>query len=369
MKKLGYTFSMKKNLQKQQAIEHITSILIFLTIFTIVFSPVTKVMAKNFNDAEIKHIENPAWFKESPFIDLADDLADSIASGKQGLMILFTTEGCSYCDVFIRKSLGNPEIASLILKNFESVGLEIFDDAEMTGPRKVAMSVKQFAKKEGVEFSPSLLFYADNGERVLKIVGYQSTERFKKILDFVIGKHYRNETLKDYLKRNIQKGRTAQSRYVLKSDPLFAQPPYALDRSHFPADQPLIVIFEQSNCEECGSFHTNVLATSEVREVLKKFEIVRLDTKDKKSKVITPGGNKVSPASWYKMADFSHVPALLFFNEKGNEVLKTDSLVLHNRMLNALNFVLERAYERGWNYQRFARTKGLEKQLKELNKN
>lgn len=359
---------MKTNRKKQKSIKLINNTLMVIAIFATMLSPATPVMAENFNDAEVKHIESPGWFKKSPFLDLADDLADSIASGKQGLMILFTTEGCSYCDAFIRKSLGNPEIASLVQNSFDSLGLEIFDDTEMTGPHNVSMSVKQFAEKEGVEFSPALLFYGEDGERVLKVVGYQSPERFKMILDYVTGKHYLNETLKDYLKRKTKKGTTAQSNYALKLDPLFAKPPYALNRSHFPAEQPLMVIFEQSACEECESFHTDVLAMNKVREVLKKFEIVRLDTKDEKTKVITPGGNKVNPASWYKLANFSRVPALLFFDEKGNEVLKTDSLVLHQRMVNALNFVLERAYEKGWSYQRFARTKGLEKQLKNSNR-
>jgi hypothetical protein len=30
-------------------------------------------------------------------------------------------------------------------------------------------------------------------------------------------------------------------------------------------------------------------------------------------------------------------------------------------MLNSLNFVLQRAYEKGWTYQRFARTSAIEK--------
>ena len=30
-------------------------------------------------------------------------------------------------------------------------------------------------------------------------------------------------------------------------------------------------------------------------------------------------------------------------------------------MLNATNLVLERAYEKGWHYQRFARTKAIER--------
>ena len=114
-------------------------------------------LAQGFDDSEIKHIDHPDWFIESPFLDLAE------LNGKKGLMILFTTEGCSYCDLFIRSSLSNPNIALIVQKNFDSIGLEIFADVEMTEPDGTLSTVKQFAKKEGVGFSPTLLFYGENG--------------------------------------------------------------------------------------------------------------------------------------------------------------------------------------------------------------
>jgi len=55
------------------------------------------------------------------------------------------------------------------------------------------------------------------------------------------------------------------------------------------------------------------------------------------------------------------VPALLFFDENGNGVLKTDALGLRQRMMHSLLCVVERAYEKGWTYQRLARSKGIER--------
>jgi hypothetical protein len=40
-----------------------------------------------------------------------------------------------------------------------------------------------------------------------------------------------------------------------------------------------------------------------------------------------------------------------FFNQKGRQVLKTDALILQQRMTKSLNFVLEHAYEKNWTYQ------------------
>jgi thioredoxin-related protein len=320
--------------------------------------------AEIFDDSEILHIDYPAWFKKSSFLDLQEDLKNASLNKKKGLMILFTTEGCSYCDIFIKKSLGDPEIAAVVQENFDSVGLEIFDDNEMTSPSGASMSVKKFAKKEGVGFSPTLLFYGNNGKRILRLVGYQSPQRFKKVLNYFSSNHYRGQTLRDYLKRTAVKAKPIQGKAGLKADALFSKPPYALDRSHFPAKKLLLVIFEKQGCAECEEFHSAVLATKKIRATLKKFEVVRLDADDVNTPVIAPSGKKMTPAIWYEKAALTRAPAMLFFDEKGNEVLRTDALVLHQRMMNSLNFVLERAYKKGWNYQRFARSKAIERSQK-----
>lgn len=322
------------------------------------------IATERFDDSAMQHITYPDWFEDSPFHDLQDDLRAALADGKRGLMVLFTTEGCSYCEAFIRTSLGDPETAALVRKDFAAVGLEIFDDAEMTDPRGQPLAIKTFAAREGAAFSPTLLFYGEGGETLLRVVGYQSPERFRAILAYVSGGHYRSEPLRAYsarLARLAQDNPQTPAASALRQDPLFSSPPYALDRSRASADRPLLMIFERHGCEDCGVFHEEVLADAEVRKLLARFEVVRLDAADAKTPVIAPNGSRTTPAALFERADFSRTPALLFYDEHGAEVLKTDTLVLRQRMRNSLLFVLERAYAQGMTYQRFARSKGLEK--------
>lgn len=82
---------------------------------------------------------------------------------------------------------------------------------------------------------------------------------------------------------------------------------------------------------------------------------------DSKTPVVTPDAKQVTPASSYKQTTFTRVPALLFFDEKGNEALRTDALALRQRMMNSLSFVLERVNEKGWTYQRQARANAIKK--------
>jgi thioredoxin-related protein len=320
-----------------------------------------RTFAADFRDADVLHLEYPGWFHADPFYDLAEATAKARSGGKKGLMVLFTTQGCSYCAIFIERSLGDTAIAKRVQQHFVSVGMEIFDDAEMTAPDGKAMRVKAFAKQEGAGFSPTLVFFDADGERTLRVVGYQSEERFTKILDYVTAGSYKTETLASYFARQAKRAPASSATAPLKDDPLFIKPPYALDRSRFPASQPMMVLFEEPGCAECNDFHDDVLALDEVRNTLKRFEVVRLNSQDNNTPVMAPNGKRVTPAAWYKQTGFTRVPALMFFDEKGNRALETDALVQHNRMMNSLNYMLERAYEKDWTYQRFARSKAIER--------
>jgi len=318
-------------------------------------------ISKDFDDSEIKHIGYPDWFTESTFLDLTDDLEKAKSKGKKGVMILFTTEGCSYCSVFIDKSLGDPEIAGIVRDNFDSIGMEIFDDAEMVSPEGIELPIKHFAKQEGVQFSPTLLFYGHNGQRILRKTGYLSPDRFRNILGYITDDHYLSESLSSFLKRKTAKLASTATTISMIENPHFEIPPYALDRSHFPASKPLLVIFEKTNCGECVDFHKQVLAEDEVNKSLDKFQVVRFDANDSKTPILAPNGKRTTPASWYEQAEFTRVPALILIDPNGNESMKTDALVLKQRMMNSLNYMLEGAYEKGWTYQRFARSQAIKR--------
>ena len=87
-----------------------------------------QVMAKDFDDYTISHIDYPDWFKET-FYDLDDDIAEAGEEGKKGLMILFTTEGCSYCARFIDVSLGDPEAFYDFSNGYEDIAIVTAEDA------------------------------------------------------------------------------------------------------------------------------------------------------------------------------------------------------------------------------------------------
>lgn len=306
----------------------------------------------------------PEWFVDSPFLDLEEVTSEISDNGKKGLMILFTTQGCSYCEQFIHESLGDPKIAGKVQEKFAAIGLEIFDDAEMISPTGETIAVKHFAKQEGVGFAPTLLFYDENGKRVLRQIGYQAPQRFTHLMDYVADKRYDSETLRDFITAKEAEQQGTSGYASLKEDTLFDTTPYALDRSHFDASEPLMVLFEKKGCGECEEFHRDVMTLKHVRDTLGNFQVVRLDVEDDKTPVLLPDGKFTTPKKWYQQTTFSRLPALAFYNLKGKKSLQTDALVQDGRMMNSLNYMLEKAYLKDWTYQQFARSKAIERSLK-----
>jgi thioredoxin-related protein len=312
-----------------------------------------------FDDAEITNARDPAWFK-APFLDLRVDLAEAAAAGKQGLMILFGTRGCAYCRAFIERSLNDAGIASALRARFDVLHLEIFDDAELKDPTGRAMPVKEFARREGAAFSPTLVFYGTDGSRLHKVVGYQSPERFRVILEYVGGGHHRTLSFRDFLK---QRARLAPAGGARASAVGYAPPgrqTHNLDRRR-PAAKPLLVLFERKDCEPCRALHVGVLRDPEVRTLLARFQVVRLDADDAGSLIRIPDGGRITPARWAEQLELAHLPAMLFHDERGREVLRIDALTYRQRMLRSLRYVLDRAYLRGISYQAYAREKSVER--------
>jgi thioredoxin-related protein len=294
-------------------------------------------------------------------MDLRDNLSDAGEEGKLGVMLFFTTEGCSYCHRFLETSLSDEAIVERLRAHFDVLGLEIFSDAELTAPDGASMPVKAFAERQGVQFAPSLLFFGTNGEPLLRLTGYYAPERFARVLDYLIAGAHARQPFHDWERERLASAGKARTRQPLIASPPFSPPPYALDRSRVPAEQPLLVVFEEPGCRRCPRFHEEVLADPEVAARLGAFEVVRLDASDGETPVLRPDGTRSNGADWARELGFNEYPALLFADEQGAQLLATDALVLKGRMMNLLGWVADKAYAKGWTYQRYARSKGLER--------
>lgn len=80
---------------------------------------------------------------------MAVDLDEAVAAGKQGVLLFFDTGGCAYCAAFLKHSLSDRHISETLRRHFDVIGLDIFQDDEMTDFSGETLRVKAFAKREG----------------------------------------------------------------------------------------------------------------------------------------------------------------------------------------------------------------------------
>jgi thioredoxin-related protein len=317
-----------------------------------------KNLGYDFSDDAYVDISLPGWFKQS-FLDLREDQEEALAAGKQGILLFISTRRCSYCKAFLDTVFADPAIRRRVQSNYDVIGFEIFSDFEMVDVDGQIYRVNEFVSKVKAAFTPTLIFYDKEGQRVLKIVGYYPRDKFRRVLDYLEGEVYRKELLRDYLKRT-EPSSPAKAKGMIVDRDLFSSPPHILDRRAARAQQQMFVVFERGNCESCQRLHQNVFSDDAIRKLIGQFEAIQLDISDNSTRIITPAGERISASQWYQNLKLSYSPAIVFFDEAGLEVMRLDSETLRYRLEGTLQLVLEKAYQKDAQLQRWRRTKAIE---------
>jgi thioredoxin-related protein len=213
-----------------------------------------------------------------------------------------------------------------------------------------SMSEKDYAEAQKTNFTPSLVFYNRDGIETLMLRGYYPPYRFRAALEYVADNHYQRMSFPEFL--SIAPTTLAFEKGDLIEESFFEPPPYALDRSHFPSDQPLLVMFEQGDCYACDVLHSGPLQDPGIREQLKHFQTVQLNLTGN-TPVITPAGERTTDGKWAQQLGLFYTPSLLFFDEHGKEIIRVDSVVRFSRLSNVLEYVATKAYQDYPTFQRW----------------
>lgn len=291
----------------------------------------------------------PDWFKLS-FLDLHDDLDEAIGAGKRGLIVYFGQKDCPYCKAHLENNWGNKEIVAYTRKYFDVVAIDVRGQRLVTDMDGQVSTEKAFALREKTNFTPSIVFYDKEAREVLRLSGYHPPYQFAAALEYVADGHYRHERFRHYLARA-----EAASSYgldELNDHEFFTRPPYLLDRSRFRAEQPLVVFFEQRRCHACDVLHGGVFQRPQIQQLLRRFEAVQLDMWAD-TPVITPDGRRTTARQWADRLGLYYAPTLIFYDERGREIIRVDSVVQFHRLKAVLQYVLSGDYRRQPNFLRW----------------
>lgn len=336
----------------------VSSFLIPFLLFTLSFPLLAESPDSAIEDIDdspgVRGLEHPEWFSET-FMDLREDLQDAKNEGKRGIIVYFGQTDCAYCEALLQVNFGKEkEIVQYTRQHFNVISIDIWGSKEVTDMDGTVMTESKFAEKHRAHFTPSLFFYlhdVDTPEKeVLRMNGFYPPYLFRGALEYVIDGYYKQENLKDYLARADPPAKFDLS--DINEQDFFIKPPYVFDRRFFKSPQPLLVFFEQRSCHACDILHTDPINDPQVQQLLKKFEVVQLDSHSD-TPTITPSGEKLTAKQWAEKLNIFYKPTLVFFDEAGQEIIRVDSVIRLYRLRGILDFIAQKGYLEAPTFQRW----------------
>jgi thioredoxin-related protein len=290
------------------------------------------------------HEQQPEWFKVS-FLDLYEDIAEAADENKR-VMVFFFQDGCPYCKKLLEDNFGQREITDKTRKYFDVVTLNIWGDREVTVGDRV-MTEKEFAAALRVQYTPTLIFFDENNRAVYRANGYYPPEKFDVVLDYVGQKKEKEIRFQDYLARVAPEPASGKLHTGVSTVSSIDNLQAALE-----PDKYLLVIFGQKQCATCDELHLDILQRPETRELLKRMNVAVVDLWSEQE-IVTPDGSQQKIYDWAKKLDIKYAPSLVYFNDKGEEVFRSDAYLKAFHVQSVMDYVTTGAYLQQPNFQRY----------------
>lgn len=288
----------------------------------------------------------PDWFKAS-FLDLSEDV-DEATDANRHVMVYFHQNGCPYCAKLVKDNFTNEQVVTRLKNHFDVIETNMWGDRELTDLKGDDYTEKEFSAKMRVQFTPTVLFFDHNGRIVLRLNGYQSSEKLIRALDYVSGKYYFKTSFARYLNSVIKKDIGS-----LNHNPIFEKGPHLLTRSEqFPANKYLAVFFEESQCKECDTMHQKLMPLPKTKEYLSKFQVVRFNSQSNE-RLITPSGKRTTAKKWFDDLNLTFNPSIVFFDKKGNEIIRKDAMFKSFHFQGFFTYILSGAFKTEPSFQRY----------------
>lgn len=286
----------------------------------------------------------PEWFKLS-FLDLKDDILEA-RRGRRGLIIYFGMSKCPYCKAHLEKNWGKRDIVSYTRAHFDVVAIDVRGQRPVTDVDGRSFNEKSYAISKKANFTPSLLFFDKDGKEALKVSGYRPPYQFRAILEYVADGHHKKENFGTYLAR----AETAFSfgKKELNPNPAFIPGPYNLQKRK--STKPLMVFFERGSCHACDVLHAGPMLNAQIEKQLKALDVMQVDM-NSDTPIVLQNGNRLSSRKWASALGLNYAPTLIFFNEKGQEIIRIDSVIWFYRLNGVLSYVASGDYKKYPSFQ------------------
>ncbi|MEJ2178239.1 MAG: thioredoxin fold domain-containing protein [Gammaproteobacteria bacterium] len=291
-----------------------------------------------------KETTHPDWFKES-FLDFEEDIAEAADQGKR-LILYFHQDGCPYCNKLVEDNFSDPDIGKKVQELFDLVAINMWGDREVVQVGGKDFTEKTLAAALNVNFTPTLLFFAENKKVALRLDGYYPPVEFNHALDYVSARMETQQTFSEYLASYTQQTGSG----TLNSEEWFLNPPY--DLTQFENKKPIAVMFEEPDCDPCDLLHQKTLRDPAAPALLEQFNIIQLN-RWADTEIVKPDGMRTTAAKWAMDLGLGFSPSIVFFDATGQRIITIDAMFKTFHILGVFDYVASSAYLEEPSFQRF----------------
>lgn len=331
-----------------------TPLVLMTSLFLSLFNELT--LAEEKSGSEIKEgtfsgakdTEYPDWFKDS-FLHLDEDIQEATEANKR-LVLFFYQDGCPYCNALVERNFSQKDIKEKAQKNFDIITINMWGDRLVKYVDGKEYTEKNLATTLKVQFTPTVLFFNEQGKIILRLNGYRSPQRFNVDLDYVANHQEDKSSYRDYVKAKMP---AQKANKELNHQEFFLNSPFDVSSNARKGNpRPIAIFFEQKDCPDCDRLHQEVIPAREIQEIIKHFDVYQLDMWSK-TPVITTNGKKTTARMWAKDLDIKYAPSIVLFNPQGEEIIRSEAYfkVFHTQGI--FNYVLSEGYRKEPSFQRY----------------
>lgn len=120
------------------------------------------------------------------------DLAKTISNSGGPLAVYFESPSCEECQTMHERILADKATRKLVLQA-SNVQFDISSDQIVTTPAGKMTSVRDWARDLGLNYTPSLVFFDQQGKEVMRIGAFMKTFHFQSVYAYVLEKAYLEE--------------------------------------------------------------------------------------------------------------------------------------------------------------------------------
>jgi thioredoxin-related protein len=127
--------------------------------------------------------------EEDYFTPPPHNLDRSRLPGQRPLVVFFEQGSCHACDVLHGQPLREPAIDKL-MREFDNTQLDIRSDTPVITPGGERTSAAAWAKKLGIFYTPSLLFFDEQGKEIIRVDSVVRFYRLRKVINYITSRGY-----------------------------------------------------------------------------------------------------------------------------------------------------------------------------------